>query len=227
MSDCLIDYLPKDIIYYTATKISRRGQTRFDIDTYLFNPIINRYIQLQLPIESILLYDYLTPIADHYPKKLFDHTLESVNFTTFKTIILSENEHQEMHQGRICFEFYYHSKVLNKNINIQIPKLVLARDLFFSHPYLLRAALFAENYSTDILVDMEDPDAIHIFIAQNKKILKQDLSDPHFLKKLALILLQPDLNKAFLSIYQKTITDKTVLKILILTWRLLRSKILI
>lgn len=87
MSDCLIDYLPKDIIYYTATKISRRGQTRFDIDTYLFNPIINRYIQLQLPIESILLYDYLTPIADHYPKKLFDHTLESVNFTTFKTII--------------------------------------------------------------------------------------------------------------------------------------------
>lgn len=204
MSDCPIDYLQKDMIYYTATKISRRGQTRFDIDTYLFNPIINRYIQLKLPIESILLYYYKTPIADHYPKKLFDHTLESVNFTTFKTIILSEDEHQ----GRICFEFYYYSEVLKKNITIQIPKLVLARDLFFSHPYLIRAALFAENYSTDILVDMNDDRAIHITIAQNKKIMKADISDPHFLKKLALILLQPDLNKAFLSIYQKTIIDQ-------------------
>lgn len=209
MSDCSTDFLPNDMIYYTATKISRRGQTRFDIDTHLFNPIINSYIQLQLPIESILLYDYLTPIADDYPKKkLFSHTLKSVNFTTFKTIILSEDEPQKMHQGRICFEFNYDSSISDKSITILLPKLILARDLFFSHPYLLRAALFAENYSTDILVDVEDPDAIHIFIAQNKKILKQDLSDPHFLKKLALILLQPDLNKAFLSIYQKTIIDQ-------------------
>lgn len=208
MSECPIDYLPNDMIYYTATKISRRGQTRFDIDTRLFNPIINRSIQLKLPIESILLYYSYTPIADHYPKNLFDHTLESLNLTTFKTITLSENEHQEMHQGRICFEFYYYSKVLDKNITIQIPKLVLARDLFFSHPYLIRAALFVENYSTDILVDMNDDKAIHITIAQNKKIMKADISDPHFLKKLALILLQPDLNKAFLSIYQKTIIDQ-------------------
>lgn len=213
MSDCSTDFLPNDMIYYTATKISRRGQTRFDIDTHLFNPIINSYIQLQLPIESILLYDYLTPIADDYPKKkLFSHTLKSVNFTTFKTIILSEDELQKMHQGRICFEFNYDSSISDKSITILLPKLILARDLFFSHPYLLRAALFAENYSTDILVDVEDPDAIHIFIAQNKKILKQDLSDPHFLKKLALILLQPDLNKAFLSIYQKTITDQNSAK---------------
>jgi hypothetical protein len=45
MSDCSTDFLPKEMIYYTATKISRRGQTRFDIDTHLFNPIINRPIQ--------------------------------------------------------------------------------------------------------------------------------------------------------------------------------------
>ena len=38
--------------------------------------------------------------------------------------------------------------------------------------------------------------------------MNADVSDPHFLKKLALILLQPDLNKAFLSIYQKTIIDQ-------------------
>ena len=208
MSDCSTDFLPKEMIYYTATKISRRGQTRFDINTHFFNPTINRSIQLKLPIESIILYDYLTPIADSEPKELFFHTLESVNFTVFKTITLLGEEYKKSDQGRICFEFDYYSKVLNKNLTIQIPKLILARDLFFSHPYLLRAALFAENYSTDILVDTNDEKAIHITIAQNKKILRADISDPHFLKKLALILLQPDLNKAFLSIYQKTIIDQ-------------------
>ena len=208
MSDCPIEELPKNLIYYTSTEISRRGQTRFDINTHFFNPTINRSIQLKLPIESIILYDYLTPIADSEPKELFFHTLESVNFTAFKTIALLGDEHKNRDQGRICFEFDYYSKVLNKNLIIQIPKLILARDLFFSHPYLLRAALFAENYSTDILVDTNDEKAIHITIAQNKKILRADISDPHFLKKLALILLQPDLNKAFLSIYQKTIIDQ-------------------
>ena len=216
MSDCLIDDLPKNLIYYVATEISRRGQTRFDINTHLFNPNIKRHIQLKLPIESILMFDYQAPIVNpepnikskSKPKKLFSHQLESVNFTAFKTITLSEDELPKMHRGRICFEFDYYSKVLNKNIIIQIPKLILARDLFFSHPYLLRAALFAENYSTDILVDMDDDKAIHIAIAKNKKIMKADISDPHFLKKLALILLQPDLNKAFLSIYQKTILDQ-------------------
>ncbi|WP_180063628.1 Tn7-like element transposition protein TnsE [Acinetobacter sp. YH12111] len=208
MSDCPIEELPKNLIYYTATEISRRGQTRFDINTHFFNPTINRSIQLKLPIESIILYDYLTPIVDSEPKELFFHTLERVNFTAFKTITLLGDEHKKRDKGRICFEFDYYSKVLNKNLIIQIPKLILARDLFFSHPYLLRAALFAENYSTDILVDTNDEKAIHITIAQNKKILSADISDPHFLKKLALILLQPDLNKAFLSIYQKTIIDQ-------------------
>lgn len=207
MSDCSTDFLPKEMIYYTATKISRRGQTRFDIDTHLFNPIINRPIQLKLPIESVLLYRYRTQIdASH--TKLFTHTLEHVNFTTFRTIILPEGGDQKIHEGRICFEFNYYSTVLKKNITIQIPKLILARDLFFSHPYLIRAALFAENYSTDVLVDRNDEKAIHINIAKNKKIMNADVSDPHFLKKLALILLQPDLKKAFLSIYQKTIIDQ-------------------
>ena len=207
MSDCSTDFLPKEMIYYTATKISRRGQTRFDIDTHLFNPIIKRPIQLKLPIESVLSYRYRTQI-DASPTKLFTHTLEHVNFTTFRTIILPEGEDQKIHEGRICFEFNYYSTVLKKNITIQIPKLILARDLFFSHPYLIRAALFAENYSTDVLVDRNDEKAIHINIAKNKKIMNADVSDPHFLKKLALILLQPDLKKAFLSIYQKTIIDQ-------------------
>ena len=207
MSDCSTDFLPKEMIYYTATKISRRGQTRFDINTHFFNPTINRSIQLKLPIESVLLYRYRTQI-DASPTKLFTHTLEHVNFTTFRTIILPEGEDQKIHEGRICFEFNYYSTVLKKNITIQIPKLILARDLFFSHPYLIRAALFAENYSTDVLVDRNDEKAIHINIAKNKKIMNADVSDPHFLKKLALILLQPDLNKAFLSIYQKTIIDQ-------------------
>lgn len=208
MRDCPIDCLPRNLIYYTSTKINRRGQTRFNIDTYFFNPHLKDYIQLKLPIESILLYDYSTPIVSHKKKKLFEHTLKAVDFTTFKTIILSEHKHKQMHQGRICFEFNYYSEILKRNITTQIPKLVLARDLFFSHPYLIRAALFAENYSTDIFVDMNDEKTIHIAIAPNKKIMKADVSDPYFLKKLALILLQSDLNKAFLSIYQKTIIDQ-------------------
>lgn len=224
MSDCPIDCLPQDLIYYTAAKISRRGSTRFDIDTRLFNPIVKRAIQLKLPIESILLYYYKTKtetetknktktsINDRPPKKLFHHTLKAVDFSALNTLNLSENSNKKSHDGRLCFEFNYDSSILNKNITILLPKLILARGLFFSHPYLLRAALFAENYSTDILVDRNDDKAIHIYIAQNKKIMKADISDPYFLKRLALILLQPALNKAFLSIYQKTITDQKGVK---------------
>ena len=212
MSDCLIEYLPKDMIYYTAKKISRHGQTRFDIDTCLFNPLIKRYIHLKLPIESILLYYHKTPIANPDPQKLFNHTLKSVDFSALNVLDLSKNNYQKTHNGQLYFEFNYDSPILKKNMTILLPKLILARDLFFSHPYLLRAALFAENYSTDILVDMNDENAIHINIAQNKKIMRADISDPHFLKKLALILLQPDLNKAFLSIYQKTIVDQKGVK---------------
>ena len=144
MSDCPIEYLPKDIVYYSATdiRLRRNNQTRFDIDTYFFSPIINRYIQLKLPIESVLLYHYKTKITDHSPKKLFGHTLENVNFTTLKTIVLSGDKHKKMHQGQICFEFDSYSKILDKNIKIQIPKLIFARDLFFSNPYLLRASIF-------------------------------------------------------------------------------------
>ncbi len=54
-----------------------------------------------------------------------------------------------------------------------------------------------------------DEKAIQINIAQNKKIMRADISDPHFLKKLALILLQPDLNKAFLrSLFKKQLFIK-------------------
>ena len=109
MSDCSTDFLPKEMIYYTATKISRRGQTRFDIDTHLFNPIINRPIQLKLPIESVLLYRYRTQI-DASPTKLFTHTLEHVNFTTFRTIILPEGEDQKIHEGQDKLRY------LNSNI---------------------------------------------------------------------------------------------------------------
>ena len=91
---------------------------------------------------------------------------------------------------------------------IQLPKLVLARDLFFSHPYLLRAALFSERYTTDVLVDRDDTEAFHIFVAPNRKITAKDLKDPVFLKKLALILLHPELNQSFLSIYEKTIKNQ-------------------
>ena len=109
MSDCSTDFLPKEMIYYTATKISRRGQTRFDIDTRLFNPIINRSIQLKLPIESILLYYHKTPIANPDPQKLFNHTLKSVDFSALNVLDLSKNNYQKTHNGQLYFEFNYDS----------------------------------------------------------------------------------------------------------------------
>ena len=208
MSNYSIDSLSGNFVYYEATQISRRGKTRFDIHTNIFNPLTKGFIQPKLPIESILLYHYMTPIEDEYPKKIFDHTLNAIDFSSLNSLTPSKGCNQKKYHGRLCFEFDYYSPILKKNITILLPKLILGRDLLFSHPYLLRAALFSENYSTDIVLDLDDPEAIHIFIAQNKKILKQDISDPHFLKKLALILLQPALNRAFLSIYKRTIDDQ-------------------
>ena len=127
MSDCLIEYLPKDMIYYTAKKISRHGQTRFDIDTCLFNPLIKRYIHLKLPIESILLYYHKTPIANPDPQKLFNHTLKSVDFSALNVLDLSKNNYQKTHNGQLYFEFNYDSPILKKNMTILLPKLILIR----------------------------------------------------------------------------------------------------
>lgn len=215
MSDCPDSCLPGNLIYLIATEISRYRETRFNINTHLSDPINQRPIKLKLPIESILLYSYNTPLTYDYPKKLFSHKLKEIDFSDFASSSVSEDTKNKGEDSRRYFMFDYYSSKLKKNLKIVLPKLVLARDLFFSHPYLLRAALFAENYSTDIVVDMDDPAAIHIFIAKNKKIFKQDLSDPHFLKKLALILLHPELNRAFLSIYKRTIDDQKNFKSLI------------
>jgi hypothetical protein len=52
MSDCPIEELPKNLIYYTSTEISRRGQTRFDIDTHflirLLTVLFNLNYQLRV-----------------------------------------------------------------------------------------------------------------------------------------------------------------------------------
>lgn len=86
------------------------------------------------------------------------------------------------YRNRPCFSFQYHNPGDAFGGAIQLPKLVLARDLFFSHPYLLRAALFSERYTTDVLVDRDDTEAFHIFVAPNRKITAKDLKDPVFLK---------------------------------------------
>lgn len=209
MSNYPFECLPSDFIYYEAKQISRHSLTRFDIMTHFFNPITHRHVNLKLPLESILLYHNLTPVSAKKPKKLHGLSLKNISFKRLNQKPIADHTNFKIYNGRLCFVFDYYSKELNKNIKIQLPKLVLARDLFFSHPYLLRAALFAENYLTDIIIDYDDPKAIHIFVAQNKKISKQDISDPHFLKKLTLILLQPALNRAFLSIFRKTIEDQS------------------
>lgn len=68
--------------------------------------------------------------------------------------------------------------------------------------------LFAERYTTDVLIDRNEKKAFHIFIAPNRKITTKDLKDPVFLQRLALILLYPELNQTFLSVYEKTIANQ-------------------
>lgn len=203
--------VPQENIYCYATQITRRGETRFDIVTTLCDAPENRYFDTKIPIESILLYHYKTPLNQIEPVPLVNRKLAPINLGILnKTKV--ENPTVNTHptyRNRPCFSFQYHNPgdALD-GWTIQIPKLVLGRDLLFSHPYFLRAALFAERYTTDVLIDRNESNAFHIFIAPNRKITAKDLKDPVFLQRLALILLHPELNQAFLSVYEKTITNQ-------------------
>lgn len=203
--------LPETTEYISATQISHRGKTRFNISTTLRDPNKKRFYKLKRPIESILLYHYKTSLNSVTPVPLVNYKLTQVDLGLLNQSN-AENPAVNTHTSyrkRPCFSFTSsNSGELEDGWIIQLPKLVLARDLFFSHPYLLRAALFSESYTTDVLVDHDDPKAFHIFIAPNKKITSKDMNDPIFLQKLALILLHPELKNSFLSIYKKTIRDQ-------------------
>lgn len=203
--------LPEATQYYSATQITHRGKTRFNIKTTMRNSEEKHFFHSKRPIESILLYHYKTPLSSVFPVRLVNHKLTQINLG-FLNETNAENSTVNTHptyRNRPCFSFQYHNPGdALEGWTIQLPKLVLARDLFFSHPYLLRAALFSERYTTDVLVDRDDTEAFHIFVAPNRKITAKDLKDPVFLKKLALILLHPELNQSFLSIYEKTIKNQ-------------------
>lgn len=203
--------LPEATQYYSATQITHRGKTRFNIKTTMRNSEEKHFFHSKRPIESILLYHYKTPLSRVFPVRLVNHKLTQINLG-FLNETNAENSTVNTHptyRNRPCFSFQYHNPGdALEGWTIQLPKLVLARDLFFSHPYLLRAALFSERYTTDVLVDRDDTEAFHIFVAPNRKITAKDLKDPVFLKKLALILLHSELNQSFLSIYEKTIRNQ-------------------
>ncbi|MCO8070197.1 Tn7-like element transposition protein TnsE [Acinetobacter lwoffii] len=211
MRNIPLECLPKATKYYSATQITHRGETRFDIKTTMYNPEENNFFLSKRPIESILLYHYKTPLSSVEPVPLVNHKLTQIDLGMLNSTNAKDpaiNSHDN-YRNRLCFSFpYSNTDEFNDGWTIQLPKLVLARDLFFSHPYLLRAALFSERYTTDILVDRDDTEAFHIFVAPNRKITAKDLNDPVFLKKLALILLHPELNQSFLSIYEKTIRNQ-------------------
>ncbi|QBK68129.1 Tn7-like element transposition protein TnsE [Acinetobacter johnsonii] len=211
MRNIPLECLPKKTIYYGATDITHRGKTRFDIKTAMYHPEEKRFFHSKRPIESILLYHYATPLSSIDPVSLDHRTLTLIDLGILNNTN-AENPAVNAHdnyRNRLCFSFpYSNTDEFNDGWTIQLPKLVLARDLFFSHPYLLRAALFSERYTTDVLVDRDDTEAFHIFVAPNRKITAKDLNDPVFLKKLALILLHPELNQSFLSIYEKTIINQ-------------------
>ncbi len=54
--------VPKENIYYYATQITHRGANRFYIDTTLCDAPIIDILRPKMPIESILLYHYKTPL---------------------------------------------------------------------------------------------------------------------------------------------------------------------
>lgn len=203
--------LPEATKYYSAAQITDRGKTRFNIDTTMYNPQENRFFSSKRPIESILLYHYKTPLSSVDPVPLVNHKLTQIDLGVLNNTNAENPAVNALHtyRNRPCFSFpYSDSSEFNDGWTIQLPKLVLARDLFFSHPYLLHAALFSERYTTDVLVDCNNAKTFHIFVAPNRKITAKDLNDPVFLKKLALILLHPELNQSFLSIYEKTIRNQ-------------------
>lgn len=211
MRNIPLECLPEATKYYSATQITHRGETRFDIKTTMYDPEENHFFPSKRPIESILLYHYKTPLSSLTPVPLINHKLTQIdlgilNSTNAENLAINAHDN---YRNRPCFSFpYSNTGEFNDGWTIQLPKLVIARDLFFSHPYLLRAALFSERYTTDVLVDRDDAEAFHIFVAPNRKITAKDLKDPVFLKKLALILLHPELNQSFLSIYEKTIRNQ-------------------
>lgn len=211
MSNIPLECLPEATKYYSATQITHRGETRFDIKTTMYDPEKNHFFPSKRPIESILLYHYKTPLSSVDPVPLVNHKLTQIDLGMLNSTNAENpaiNAHDN-YRNRPCFSFpYSNTGEFNDGWTIQLPKLVLARDLFFSHPYLLRAALFSERYTTDVLVNRDDAKAFHIFVAPNRKITAKDLKDPVFLKKLALILLHSELNQSFLSIYEKTIRNQ-------------------
>lgn len=203
--------LPEATKYYSAAQITHRGETRFNINTTMYSPQENHFFSSKRPIESILLYHYKTPLSSVNPVRLVNHKLTQIDLGMLNNTDAENPAVNALHtyRDRPCFSFPYSDRnEFNDGWTIQLPKLVLARDLFFSHPYLLRAALFSERYTTDVLVDRDDTEAFHIFVAPNRKITAKDLNDPVFLKKLALILLYPELNQSFLSVYEKTIKNQ-------------------
>ncbi len=145
MANLPLGCLPKETIYYYATQITHRGKTRFNINTTLYNPVQDRYFNLKLPIESMLLYHYKTPLNQIDPTPLFNCKLTMNLGVLNKTNIEDPNVNTHPHfRNRNCFSVKHQDTSSNFNgWIIQIPKPVLARDLYFSHPYLLRVALFS------------------------------------------------------------------------------------
>lgn len=214
MSIDSVHTLPPTTEYLCATRItSNKSKTRLYVKTILHSPEEKRIFTEKLPIESVLLYHYKTPLANINPVKLPDIQLNNVNLGSLNK---SNTEDPNINalsnfKDRLCFSFTSKgNSQIPDDWTIQLPKLVLARDLFFSHPSLLRLAFFNTNLTTDMTVDKNAPEAFHIFIAANRKITSLDLKDPIFLKRLALILLCPELSQSFLSIHQKTFKGKNI-----------------
>lgn len=79
MRNIPLECLPEATKYYSATQITHRGETRFDIKTTMYDPEENNFFPSKRPIESILLYHYKTPLNSVDPVPLVNHKLTQID----------------------------------------------------------------------------------------------------------------------------------------------------
>ena len=103
--------LPEATQYYSATQITHRGKTRFNIKTTMRNSEEKHFFHSKRPIESILLYHYKTPLSRVFPVRLVNHKLTQINLG-FLNETNAENSTVNTHptyRNRPCFSFQYHN----------------------------------------------------------------------------------------------------------------------
>lgn len=98
---------------------------------------------------------------------------------------------------------------LLQNIKIRIPKLELARVLFFHNSYLAISSLQERVLDLDFKTKQENCKNI-IIVQQHCSLAKTLFEDLSFRSKLSWLLLNAEMKKSYYSIYENLVKNKTV-----------------